>query len=65
MIYALIKKSLFKEAKELAKEANFPKEIVWEIFKEHADKLFQQRKYEDAIDQYMQTLGFLNPSYVI
>jgi hypothetical protein len=40
MIYALIKKSLFKEAKELAKEANFPKEIVWEIFKEHADKLF-------------------------
>lgn len=64
-IYNLMKKSHYLEAHTIAKEANFPKEIQCEIIKEHADKLFHQKKYDEAIDQYIKTIGFLNPSYVI
>ena len=27
--------------------------------------MFTQKKYDDAIDQFIKTIGFLNPSYVI
>lgn len=64
-IYNLMKKSHYTEALTIAKEAGFPKDIQSEIIKEHADKLFQQKKYDEAIEQYMQTINFLNPSYVI
>mmetsp|Transcript_28932 Transcript_28932/g.35792 ORF Transcript_28932/g.35792 Transcript_28932/m.35792 type:complete len:203 (+) Transcript_28932:934-1542(+) len=64
-IYNLMKKSHYAEAQTIAKEANFPREIQCEIIKEHADKLFHQKKYDEAIEQYIKTIGFLNPSYVI
>ena len=64
-IYNLMKKSHYAEAQTIAKEANFPREIQCEIIKEHADKLFQQKKCDEAIEQYIKTIGFLNPSYVI
>ena len=64
-IYNLMKKSHYTEALNIARDANFPEEIQSEIIKEHADKLFQQKKYDEAIEQYMQTIGFLNPSFVI
>lgn len=64
-IYNLMKKSHYAEAQTIAREANFPREIQCEIIKEHADKLFQQKKYDEAIEQYIKTIGFLNPSYVI
>ena len=49
-IYNLMKKSHYAEAQTIAQEANFPPEIQCEIIKEHADKLFQQKKYDDAIE---------------
>ena len=49
-IYNLMKKSHYAEAQTIAKEANFPREIQCEIIKEHADKLFQQKKYDEAIE---------------
>ena len=36
----LLKKGMFKEAENIAKKAGFPKEIVAEICKEHADQLY-------------------------
>ena len=46
--------------------ANFPKEIYAEICKEHADQLYDKKKeYDLALEQYLETIGFLNPSYVI
>ena len=64
-IHTLMKKGLYMEAEQIARDANFPREIQSEIIKEYADKLFQQKKYDDAIDQFIKTIGFLNPSYVI
>lgn len=48
-IHTLMKKSLFNEAKDFAKEARFPPDIIAEINKEHADKLYSQRNYDEAI----------------
>lgn len=49
-IHTLMKKSLYTEAEQIARDANFPREIQSEIIKEYADKLFLQKKYDDAIE---------------
>mmetsp|Transcript_17398 Transcript_17398/g.29273 ORF Transcript_17398/g.29273 Transcript_17398/m.29273 type:complete len:414 (+) Transcript_17398:1215-2456(+) len=65
-IQNLLKKGLFQEAQNIALSANFPRETYAEICKEHADQLYNVKKeYDQAIEQYLQTIGFLNPSYVI
>lgn len=65
-IHTLMKRKLFENAKEIAVEADFPKDIIAEIDKEHGDKLYNESKlYGEAMDQYIQTIGYLNPSYVI
>ena len=64
-IHTLMKKGLFTEAKKIANDAKFPADIVAEICKEHADKLYSQKNFEEAILQYKDTIGHLNPSYVI
>ena len=57
---------MFSEAQSIAVSANFPKEIYAEICKEHADQLYNQKKeYDQALEQYLETIGYLNPSYVI
>ena len=48
-IHTLMKKGLYMEAEQIARDANFPREIQSEIIKEYADKLFHQKKYDDAI----------------
>ena len=64
-IQTLLKKSLFTEASEIASSSNFPPEIVAEISKEHADNLYEKKQYDDALQQFIKTIGYLNPSYVI
>lgn len=62
----LLKKAMFKEAQNIAISAKFPKEIYAEICKEHADQLYYPKKeYDQALEQYIETIGYLNPSYVI
>jgi len=39
--------------------------VVAEISKEHADNLYGKKLFEEAMVQYIDTIGFLNPSYVI
>ena len=57
---------MFQEAQSIAISANFPKEIHAEICKEYADQLYNQKKeYDLALDQYIHTIGYLNPSFVI
>lgn len=36
-----------------------------EICKEHADSLYSKKQYDEALDMFIKTIGFLNPSYVI
>jgi len=65
-IQNLLKKSMFSEAQSIALSAKFPREIYAEICKEHADQQYYQKKdYDKALDQYLDTIGYLNPSYVI
>lgn len=65
-IESLLKRGLFKEAQNIAITAGFPGEIYAEICKEHADQLYNKKKdYDEALNQYLHTLGYLNPSYVI
>jgi hypothetical protein len=39
--------------------------VIAEISKEHADNLYAKKLFEESMNQYMDTIGFLNPSYVI
>ena len=64
-IQTLLKKGLFAEAQDIAKAANFPGEIIAEICKEHADNLYEKKQYDEALKQFVKTIGYLNPSYVI
>ena len=60
-----MKKGLYVEAKKIAQTSKFPDEIIAEINKEFGDKLYKEKNYVEAIDQYIYTIGHLNPSYVI
>ena len=42
-IQTLLKKGLYAEAREIARSANFPNEIIAEICKEHADNLYEKK----------------------
>ena len=64
-IQTLLKKGLFAEAQDIARAANFPGEIIAEISKEHADNLYEKKQYDEALKQFVKTIGYLNPSYVI
>ena len=64
-IHSLLKKGLFVDAKNIANEAKFPPDIIAEISKDHADQLHKMKKYDEAVLQYIETIGHLNPSYVI
>jgi len=64
-IHKLMCTNQYQEAHQIATDAGFPREIQCEIIKEYADKLFSQQKYDEAINQYIKTIGFLNPSFVI
>lgn len=56
---------MYQEAEKIAMAAHFPPEIIAEIRKEHADNLYNKKQYEEALEQFINTIGFLNPSYVI
>ena len=64
-IHTLMKKNLHVEAKQIAVAAKFPPEIIAEIDKEYADNLYNKNNFDEAINQFIETIGFLNPSYVI
>lgn len=48
-IQTLLKKGLYLEAQKVADSAKFPKEIIAEICKEHADNLYEKKQYDEAL----------------
>ena len=64
-IEKLLRKEMFKEASYITKNSNFPPEVHAEICKEHADYLYKKNDQDLALEKYIETIGFLNPSYVI
>ena len=65
----LFKKNLYEIAINLAKtqssRAGEANEHLVEIYKVYAGHLYQKGNYNDAINQYIKTIGVLEPSYVI
>jgi hypothetical protein len=59
------KKSFFDTAYEYAKNLNYDKKKISEISRRHAYHLYQKGDYSKAIDQYIMTINYLDPSYVI
>ena len=56
---------MYDEAKKIALSAKFPEDIIAEIDKEHGDKKYQQKAFAESIKYYIETIGHVNPSYVI
>jgi len=59
------KRSFFENAYEYAKNLNYDKKKICEISKRHGDHLCQKGDYAKAIEQYILTINYLDPSYVI
>lgn len=59
------KKSFFDTAYEYAKSLNYDRKKVSEISRRHAYHLYQKGDYAKAIEQYIMTINYLDPSYVI
>jgi hypothetical protein len=59
-------KHFFDTAYEYAKNLNYDKKKVSEISRRHAYHLYNKKKdYAKAIEQYILTINYLDPSYVI
>lgn len=61
----LYKKHLYEIAISLAKSQSENAESVVEIYQAHASHLYSKGNYNEAIAQYIKTIGSLEPSYVI
>lgn len=59
------KKSFYDTAYEYAKNLNYDKKKISEISRRHAHHLYQKGDYGKAIDQFILTINYLDPSYVI
>lgn len=59
------KKNSFDLAYKFAKSNNYDESLLAEISRVHGDHFHSKGGYEGAIKQYIQTIGYLEPSYVI
>jgi vacuolar protein sorting-associated protein 11 len=62
---SLYKKNMFDTAVKIAKSSQYDEEGLSNIFKNYADHLYSKGNFGGAIEQYIKTIGFLEPSYVI
>lgn len=61
----LFKRSLHKLALDLAISHDADPELVAAIRQRWGDHLYVKAEYEGAMAQYLETIGYLEPSYVI
>lgn len=61
----LFKKNLYDIAIRIAKSQQYDAEGLVDIFKQYGDHLCNKGDYMGAIEQYIKTIGKLEPSYVI
>uniref|UniRef100_A0A8C0GXI5 VPS11 core subunit of CORVET and HOPS complexes n=2 Tax=Chelonoidis abingdonii TaxID=106734 RepID=A0A8C0GXI5_CHEAB len=61
----LFKKNLFEMAINLAKSHHLDNDGLSEIFRQYGDHLYNKGNHDGAIQQYIRTIGKLEPSYVI
>jgi len=61
----LFKKNLYSMAVSIAKSQDLGESGLMEIFRQYADHLYSKSDFDGAIQQYIKTIGHLEPSYVI
>lgn len=61
----LFRKNQFSLAIDLAKAQSYSQDSLVDMFKQYGDHLYDSGDYDGAINQYCQTIGVLEPSYVI
>lgn len=61
----LFKKNLYDTAVKIAKNNQYDAEGLAEIFKQYGDHLYSKGNFAGAVEQYIKTTGYLEPSYVI
>ncbi|GJQ72175.1 hypothetical protein Trydic_g3267 [Trypoxylus dichotomus] len=61
----LFKKNLYDVAIRIAKSEQYDLDGLVDIFQQYGDHLYSKGAYSSAIEQYIKTIGKLEPSYVI
>lgn len=61
----LFKKNLYDVSIRIAKSQQYDAEGLVDIFRQYGDHLYTKGDHNGAIDQYIRTIGKLEPSYVI
>ena len=61
----LYRKGLYLLALNLAATQNLDESSVADIRRQYGDHLYSKTDYDGAMHQYVQTIGHLQPSYVI
>lgn len=61
----LFKKNLYDIAVRIAKSSQHDPEGLADIFKQYGDHLYGKGDFVAAVDQYIKTIGYLEPSYII
>lgn len=62
---SLFKKNLYDTAVKIAKNNQYDAEGLADIFKQYGDHLYLKGNFSGAVEQYIKTIGFLEPSYII
>ncbi|KAJ1739546.1 Vacuolar protein sorting-associated protein 11 [Coemansia sp. RSA 989] len=61
----LYRQNLYPLAVKMAQNGNYDMASVAGIYKRYGDWLYSKDDFDTAMSQYMQTIGFVEPSYVI
>ncbi|XP_012258670.2 vacuolar protein sorting-associated protein 11 homolog [Athalia rosae] len=61
----LFKKNLYDASIRIAKNQQYDAEGLVDIFRQYGDHLYSKSDHNGAIEQYIKTIGQLEPSYVI
>ncbi|KNC71842.1 hypothetical protein SARC_15615, partial [Sphaeroforma arctica JP610] len=61
----LFKKNLYPLAINLAVSAHQAEDQIMDIHREYGDHLYNKGDFDGGIEQYVRTIGHLEPSYVI
>ncbi|KAG1669413.1 Vacuolar protein sorting-associated protein 11 [Nymphon striatum] len=61
----LFRKNLYTLAISVAKSRQYDEEGLIDIFRQYGDHLYMKGDHDGAINQYIKTIGKLEPSYVI
>ncbi|XP_050429198.1 vacuolar protein sorting-associated protein 11 homolog isoform X2 [Adelges cooleyi] len=61
----LFKKNLYDVAVRMAKSQQYDSQALIDIFRQYGDHLYAKGDHSGAVEQYVKTIGKLEPSYVI